>query len=349
MDSITQGILGAAAAQAVMARRLPRGAGLPFGVGWIGAIGGMVADLDVFIRSSTDPTVSWVYHRHFTHSLFFIPIGGLLAALPFLFLQRYKERKRDVILASSIGYATHAPLDMFTNYGTQLFWPLTNTRVAVDWIGIVDPVYTIPLWIGVLWTARSRNPRFVRIALLLTTLYIGFGGWQHHRAAQTQQWLMSSRGHVASHARVMPAPGWLLLWRSVYLADDKIYVDAIRVPWIGAPRIREGGVAATARFETLPAAARQNPESVRRFWILNWFADGLLAPIPESPLAIGDMRITPFVEGLQPLWGLQFDPATGAASSWRPTGDLTRGYGDLIRSLFGADEGYEEVGRRQRQ
>src|SRR5262245_16609157 len=128
MDSITQGVLGAAAAQAVLKKRLPQGAGL------VGAIGGMAADLDILIRSSSDPTVSWLYHRHFTHSLIFIPIGGLIAALPFLFLKQYKDDKRWVILAAIIGYATHAPLDMFTSFGTQLFWPFSNYRVAFDWI-----------------------------------------------------------------------------------------------------------------------------------------------------------------------------------------------------------------------
>src|SRR5215471_15616165 len=114
MDSITQGVLGAAAAQSVLARRLPRGAGL------IGAIGGMAADLDIFIYSFSDPTVSWTFHRNFTHSLIFIPIGGLISALPFLWMKRFKDQKRNVILAAIIGYATHGLLDAFTSYGTQL-------------------------------------------------------------------------------------------------------------------------------------------------------------------------------------------------------------------------------------
>src|SRR5262245_54624375 len=126
MDSITQGVLGAAVAQSIMSRRLPRGAGL------IGAIGGMAADLDILIRSSNDPTLAWLFHRHFTHSLFFIPIGGLIAAIPFLLMDRFKGFKREVVMASMIGYATHAPLDIFTSYGTQLFWPFSNYRVALD-------------------------------------------------------------------------------------------------------------------------------------------------------------------------------------------------------------------------
>jgi inner membrane protein len=335
MDSITQGVLGAAAAQAVMGRRLPRGAGL------IGAIAGMAADLDVFIQSANDPTLHWLFHRHFTHSLFFIPIGGLLAALPFLFLARFADHKRGVILASIVGYATHAPLDMFTSYGTQLFWPLTDFRVALDWIAIVDPVYTIPLWIGVIATARTHNLTFVRAALLLTTVYlVGFGAWQHARAAGVQQQLLAARGHRADHARVMPAPGWLLLWRSVYIAEGRLYADGIRTPWLASPRVREGESADAVTFEDLSPAARNNAEARRRFEILRWFSGGWLAPVNGQAHVVGDMRITAAVEGLTPLWGLQFDARSGEATAWRPNASIARDYRGLLQSLFLGDPHY---------
>ena len=343
MDSITQGVLGAAAAQSVMSRRLPRGAGL------IGTIGGMAADLDVLIRSSSDPTVGWLFHRHFTHSLAFIPLGGLLAALPFLFLKQFKDHKREAILASIIGYATHAPLDMFTSYGTQLFWPFTDYRVALDWIAIIDPVYTIPLWIGVIWTARSKNPKFVRAALLLTTFYlVCFGAWQHTRALEAQKQLLAARGTRADHARVMPAPGWLLLWRSVYIANGRLYADGIRTPWFAPARVLEGGSADAIELDDLPASVQNNAESRRRFETLRWFSDGLMAPIGPfngEATGIGDMRITAAVESLTPLWGLQFDRASGEATAWYPSASIGRDYRGLLRSLFFDDPRYKPMPR----
>src|SRR5262245_52263378 len=124
MDTITHGLLGAAVAQSAFGKRLPRGAVM------IGAFGAMLPDADIFIYSSNDPTVSWLFHRHFTHSLAFVPIGGLVAALPFLFLTRFKDRKPWVALAAIIAYATHAPLDIFTSYGTQWLWPFSNIRLS---------------------------------------------------------------------------------------------------------------------------------------------------------------------------------------------------------------------------
>ncbi len=337
MDTITQGVLGAAAAQAALSRRMPRGAGL------IGAVGGMAADLDVFISSFNDPTVGWTFHRHFTHSLIFIPIGGLIAALPFLWMKRFRDFRLEVMLAATIGYATHGLLDAFTSYGTQLLWPFTNLRVAWDWIGIVDPIYTITLLIGVIWTARTKQPKAVRIALLLASLYLCFGGWQHHRAVEAQRQLAAMRGHQIEHSRVMPAPGWLLFWRSVYVAKGQLYADGIKTRWFGSTLALEGGFADLTTFDDLPPNVQSNAEARRRFDIFKWFADGLIAPIEGSPNAHGDMRITAMVESLMPLWGLQFDPSSGAASRWSPPPSQRRELGRTIRSLVFGDPRYKPL------
>jgi inner membrane protein len=340
MDTITHGALGAAAAQSALSRRLPRGAGL------IGAVGGMAADLDIFIYSFNDPTVSWMFHRHFTHSLIFIPLGGLIVALPFLLMKRFKDHKREVALAAIIGYATHGLLDAFTSYGTQLLWPFTNLRVAWDWISIVDPVYTISLWIGVIWTARTRNPNAVRAALLLTSLYICFGGWRHHRAIEAQRELAAMRGHKIEYSRVMPAPGWLLFWRSLYVSDGRIYVDGVETRWFGSALALEGGSANLTTFDDLPERARSNAESRRRFDVLNWFADRLIAPVATAEggqSAYGDMRFTVAVESLTPLWGLQFDPALGDSRRWSPPPNQGRELGRMIKALVFGDARYKSL------
>lgn len=78
MDPISQAALGALAPQALLRaptatkRHLLR-------VGCIGALAGMAPDLDVLIRSSSDPLLQLEFHRQFTHSLVFIPIGAALA------------------------------------------------------------------------------------------------------------------------------------------------------------------------------------------------------------------------------------------------------------------------------
>ena len=62
MDPLTQGTIGAALPQALGKKNL----GI---VAMLGFLSGLAPDLDIFIRSSTDPLLSLEYHRQFTHSL----------------------------------------------------------------------------------------------------------------------------------------------------------------------------------------------------------------------------------------------------------------------------------------
>ena len=73
-------------------------------------------------------------------------------------LQRLFKRNSDrslgfkrVYLFSFAGYATHALLDACTTYGTQLFLPFSNTRVAWNNVSVVDPLFTIPLAVLVIF------------------------------------------------------------------------------------------------------------------------------------------------------------------------------------------------------
>ena len=117
MDPLSQAALGAAAAQSGGAGRVTHHAL------WIGALSGMAPDLDVFIRSDVDPLLALEYHRQFTHSLLFIPIGSLICAIVFYPLVRAQLHFKQVWLFSALGYGTHGLLDACTTYGTQLFGP----------------------------------------------------------------------------------------------------------------------------------------------------------------------------------------------------------------------------------
>ena len=75
MDPFTQGIVGTTVAQSGSKRDTLVIASI------IGLLAGLSADLDIFIRSSTDPLLFLEYHRHFTHSIFFIPFGAFLITL----------------------------------------------------------------------------------------------------------------------------------------------------------------------------------------------------------------------------------------------------------------------------
>ena len=75
MDPITQGIFGGVFAQTLVNKKKI------FYGSIVGVISGLAPDLDVLIRSETDPLLSLEYHRQFSHSLIFIPIGALFVSL----------------------------------------------------------------------------------------------------------------------------------------------------------------------------------------------------------------------------------------------------------------------------
>ena len=114
MDPLSQGSLGAALAQSGSNPAKIKAATL------LGCFGGLAPDLDVFIFSPTDPLLFLEFHRQFTHSLVFIPLGALLVAT---ILHRFLGkglRFRESYLFCLLGYATHGLLDTCTTYGTQL-------------------------------------------------------------------------------------------------------------------------------------------------------------------------------------------------------------------------------------
>ena len=192
MDPLTQGALGASLPQSCVDRRHAASAGL------MGFLAGMAADLDVLIRSSSDPLLFLEYHRQFTHSLVFIPVGGLLCAL---LLHSFYGRRRGLAFRQSwlfctLGYATHALLDACTTYGTMLLWPFSDQRFAWNTISIIDPLFTLPLLAGVLLTARRKRRVFVRVALVWACVYMTLGLWQRNVATDMGYDLAHSRGHI---------------------------------------------------------------------------------------------------------------------------------------------------------
>jgi hypothetical protein len=69
----------------------------------------------VFVTAAADPLFSWTFHRSITHALAFIPVGALLAMLPFLIAPSLRERWQAVYAASFLGYATHALATIYVN------------------------------------------------------------------------------------------------------------------------------------------------------------------------------------------------------------------------------------------
>ena len=108
MDPLSQAVLGASLPVALTRKSEAKTALI------CGALAGMLPDLDVFIASKADPLLALEFHRQFTHSLLFIPLGGLIAALCFKYILRMKLSLTRIYWYSLLGYATHGLLDACT-------------------------------------------------------------------------------------------------------------------------------------------------------------------------------------------------------------------------------------------
>lgn len=303
MDLFTQGLLGATLAQSGCKQHETRLATL------IGFSAGLIADADILIQSSNDPLLNIEFHRHFTHSIFFIPLGALIAALIFWpFLHKRLPFARLYLLAL-LGYCLSGVLDAFTSYGTHLFWPLSESRVALNMISVIDPVFTLILLIAVVWAFKKQAVTAARIGLLLVGIYLSFGWIQLQRAEAITKSLAVERGHVIEQLLVKPTLANLILWRSIYQADDKLQVDAIRIGLFSEPRIYPGE--SIKKFiperdlSTLPATSVL-ADDIARF---THFSAGLVAIQPEQPNILIDVRYSNLPMTVAPLWGIEMNPA----------------------------------------
>ena len=299
MDIVTQALLGAAVAQSAAKKGHTRIATL------VGLVAGVVADADVLIRSSADPLVVLEYHRHFTHSIFFIPVGaGIAFLLLWPFLRRHLSA-RHLYRYCFFGYLLSGFLDACTSYGTHLLWPLLDTRFSWHIISIVDPLFTLVLLTAVTVGYSKSTQRFSRIGIVLASIYLAFALVQMNRAEGLVRELAEERGDRIEQHIVKPTFGNTLLWRSVYLSNSLFYVDVIRVGV--TKRIYQG--ASIEQFnlqEALPGIDTNSVlyKDIRRFEI---FSDDYVIRYPGRPEILGDIRYSMNPLGITPLWGIEID------------------------------------------
>jgi len=299
MDIVTQGVLGAALAQSVAKKEHVRLATI------IGLVAGVIADADILIRSSSDPLLSLEFHRHFTHSIFFIPIG---AGIAFLLLWPFLRNKLPVAylyLYCCMGYLLSGFIDACTSYGTNLLWPLIDTRISWHIISIVDPVFTIILIAAIIAGYKKLRPSFSRIGILLAGCYLLFALFQMNRAENSIIELAAQRGHTIEKIIVKPTIGNSLLWRSVYLSKNTFYIDAVRVGLL--KRIYQGNsIKQFDMSQTFPEldTNSQLVEDIQRFEI---FSDNFVSQYPGRPEVLGDVRYSMNPIGIIPLWGIEMN------------------------------------------
>lgn len=314
MDPLTHALVGAVVTRTVVADRgdaTPRVRTLLLA----GAFGALLPDVDRVIQSAADPLLHVEFHRHFTHALAFIPIGGLAAMLPWLLRKGMRPHWRVLLGAATLGYASHGLLDASTTYGTLLLWPFSGRRIAWNWISIVDPLFTGMLLLGLVvgWIRQHRLAALM--ALSACVVYLAMGAWQRERAFDVQRQIARARGPSPVRAAVFPGFANQLVWRSLYEADGMLHLDRIRVPWMGAATWSPG--TSVVPYDLVDRADDAMSQRLHRdFSRFQWFADGWLARSAADPSVVGDARYSLSPHRFEPVWGIRFTPGLKPPVQW---------------------------------
>ena len=217
MDSLSQAALGAAIGVAVMGRRTR-----PWKAALVGAIAGTLPDLDSFYDHG-DPISNMVFHRANSHALFWQTVASLpIAAVTAAALREWRSFK-PWWLTVWLALVTHALLDWTTVYGTQLGLPFTDTPFALGSMFIIDPLYTLPLLIGIGVALALRNTRGWRwnaAGLILSTAYLGWSALAQHQATEVARENLEAQGHQVERLLVTPAPLNTIVWRIVAITPQ---------------------------------------------------------------------------------------------------------------------------------
>lgn len=286
MDSLTQAALGAAVGEALLGKKLGNQAIL-----W-GALFGTLPDLDIIAYPLLDTARELAFHRGASHSLVIMILASFLLAKPLA-----KLWKRNRISPARAGtfvflvWFTHVLIDCFTVYGTSVLWPFSETRVALNHMFIIDPLYTLPLIVSLIWLVfyrtkkqQKKRTRILRWGLGLSTAYVGFTIGMKFLVSAAFEKDLDHRGITYDRRMEAPTAFNTLLWRSVVDRENELWIgyrsifdspsDSIR--WTIYPKQKE-------------ALAQYTNE--REVQTLQWFSRGWWIARPHAKgIWLADLR-----------------------------------------------------------
>ncbi len=290
MDSLSQLALGAAVGVAVMGRRTA-----VWKAALAGGIAGTLPDLDVFIDHG-DPVSNMTLHRTWTHALFWLTLAAPVLAAVAARLDGGRARFGRWWLALCLALVTHPLLDAMTVYGTQLLVPFSDHPFGVGSIFIIDPLYTVPLLVGLIAVLAGARLRWNAAGLALSCAYLAWSALAQHWVRTDALAQLRTQGIAHEQLLVTPAPFNTLLWRVVAMTPDG-YHEGFRSLLDGSrPMVFD-------RFERradLRAALAGHPPLERIAWFSRgfWKMSGRDGQVVISDLRMGQEPFYVFAFGV---------------------------------------------------
>jgi inner membrane protein len=183
---------------------------------------------------------------------------------------------------------THSLLDAFTSYGTQLFYPFSDWRVAFNVIAIVDPIYTLPFLGSLILAARLArdNPfraKLVRFGLIWSTAYLVLCSFNKIYIDRIFEQSFVSAGIKPVRYSTSPAIFSNILWQGVVESDTAFYLGTYSL-FDTNPRVVDFTKVVKSESDLEPKDSSLD--------ILRWFSNGYysLHPLPDGKYRFSDLR-----------------------------------------------------------
>ena len=218
MDSLTQGLLGAATFAVVKNEDIGKKALI------IGAVVGTVPDLDVLLAPMFNDVEFLTVHRSVSHSIFFAILMSLLLGEVAHRIYKREQSRVKWIFAFFLALFTHSLLDWFTTYGTKLISPFDDHLFSLNSIHVFEPIYTLILLSGVVTHLISkRRNNSLKTVLVVSSCYLMFGVISKNHAFYHFKSQLSLDSISYQEILVSPTPLNSFLWHGIVKAADGYY------------------------------------------------------------------------------------------------------------------------------
>jgi len=308
VDPVTQAALGGVMGELVLGRKLGW-RGVAWGLGF-----GILPDLDLFLLPFVEEAERIRVHRGLSHSIFAMVVAALIFAKPLSLLHRRrglttKEAGWFVFLV----WSTHVLIDVFTSYGTQIYEPFSDERVAWSNFFIIDFFFTLPMLVGLIWVlfrepGSAGRRRIMWRAFSLSCLYVVFSFVMKLWAIDQIKTRLADEIPGGDVVSVAPTPFNTLLWRGL-IETDEAYWATYWSPFDEKP----------GKYEFIPKQwdLLKKFEGQDHFESLKWFSKGhwVARELDDGKLVLVDVRfgeMRDLEEGkISPRfrWHLYFDEA----------------------------------------
>lgn len=220
MDSVTHIVLGAAAGEIMLGRKIGKRALVA------GAVANSFPDIDFIASLWLSPADNVLAHRGFTHSIVFML---LMTMIFYLAAIRWDKEQRVTrshwLLFFLIQLGLHLFVDAFNAYGVGWLIPFDDVRISFHTIFVLDPFYSAMLMIAgmLLMVLPSTNIYRIRVAaagLILSTLYLCYALTNKNIASQEAKEILRKNNISYQRFFTTPTPLNTWLWFVVAEADS---------------------------------------------------------------------------------------------------------------------------------